>query len=182
MTTELTTHKDLARKIEELEKEYDALRYQDADGRFADFHAQRHTYISGIVAGGASVKTAQELARHSTPTLTIGRYSHARLHDLTGALEALPDLTPEETTQQPQAATGTDGKTPEVVRGQMRGQYNRKTLQDAAGSCESPPEENGNADRPKLLSINTLGEEQRNVAKWSGAGSNCRHLDFQSSA
>ena len=52
------------------------------------------TYVSGIVAGGASVKTAQELARHSSPTLTIGRYSHARLHDLQGALDALPSATP----------------------------------------------------------------------------------------
>ena len=42
------------------------------------------------MSGGASVKVAQELARHSTPVLTIGRYSHVRLHDLTGALEALP--------------------------------------------------------------------------------------------
>jgi len=30
-------------------------------GELADFHSQRHTYISAIVAGGASVKTAQEL-------------------------------------------------------------------------------------------------------------------------
>ncbi len=90
----------------------DFLQYQDADGRYADFHAQRHTYISAIVAGGASVKTCQELARHSTPTLTIGRYAHARLHDLTAALDALPDLaTPPATTATPQAmaATGTDG-------------------------------------------------------------------------
>jgi integrase/recombinase XerD len=47
----------------------DFLRYEDAAGQVADFHALRHTYISGIVAGGASVKTAQELARHSTPVL-----------------------------------------------------------------------------------------------------------------
>jgi len=54
------------------------LQYANAAGEVADFHAQRHTYISGIVAGGqASVKTCQDLARHSTPVLTIGRYSHA---------------------------------------------------------------------------------------------------------
>jgi len=88
----------------------DFLRYADAAGRVADFHATRHTYISGIVAGGASVKTAQELARHSTPVLTIGRYSHARLHDLTGALEALPDLQAEEPEAQAQRATGTDDR------------------------------------------------------------------------
>jgi len=91
----------------------DFLRYRDADGRVADFHATRHTYISGIVAGRPSVKTAQELARHSTPVLTIGRYSHARLHDLTGALDALPDLQPSGLDLQAQRATGTDGS-PEV--------------------------------------------------------------------
>src|SRR5690606_22427320 len=62
----------------------------DGSGRILDFHALRHTYISRLVASGASVKVAQELARHSTPTLTIGRYAHARLHDLTAALDALP--------------------------------------------------------------------------------------------
>ncbi len=65
-----------------------------------------------IVAGGASVKTAQELARHSTPVLTIGRYSHAQLHDIAGALDELPDLQPEEPKTERQAlrATGTDSK------------------------------------------------------------------------
>jgi hypothetical protein len=80
----------------------DFLKHIDADGRVLDFHGTRHTYISGIVAGGASVKTCQELARHSTPTLTIGRYSHARLHDLTAALDALPEC----------AAPGNDGNAP----------------------------------------------------------------------
>ena len=37
-----------------------------------------------------SVKVAQELARHGSPTLTIGRYSHVRLQDLRGALAAVP--------------------------------------------------------------------------------------------
>lgn len=70
----------------------DFLKYRNAAGRVVDFHATRHTYISGIVAGGASVKTAQELARHSDPSLTIGRYSHARPKDLQGALDTLPAM------------------------------------------------------------------------------------------
>ncbi len=65
----------------------------DTLGRVLDFHALRHTYITMIVQGGASVKVAQELARHSTPTLTIGRYAHAELQDRQAALSALPDLT-----------------------------------------------------------------------------------------
>jgi integrase len=92
----------------------DFLKYHNAAGEVADFHgATRHTYISGIVATGASVKTCQELARHSDPSLTIGRYSHARLHDLQGALEALPALSPEpegsEAERGALRATGTDG-------------------------------------------------------------------------
>jgi site-specific recombinase XerD len=51
----------------------DFLAYRDRDGRFIDFHALRHTYISRIVSGGASAKVAQHLARHSTVTLTLGR-------------------------------------------------------------------------------------------------------------
>ena len=70
----------------------DFLLYRNAVGEVVDFHSTRHTYISGIVAGGASVKTAQELARHSDPALTIGRYSHARRHDLQDALDGLPAL------------------------------------------------------------------------------------------
>ncbi len=85
----------------------DFLKHIDADGRVLDFHGTRHTYISGIVAGGASVKTCQELARHSTPTLTIGRYSHARLHDLTAALDALPDRSPRNRRNAP--GDGSDG-------------------------------------------------------------------------
>ncbi len=72
----------------------DFLRPIDSAGRVADFHGLRHTFISRVVASGASVKVAQELARHSTPTLTIGRYSHVRLHDLSEALEAVPGPTP----------------------------------------------------------------------------------------
>jgi integrase len=63
--------------------------YRDAAGRVADFHALRHCYISRIVASGASVKVCQELARHSTPALTIGLYAHADLAAKVDALEAL---------------------------------------------------------------------------------------------
>src|SRR5262249_56671488 len=71
----------------------DFLAYVDADGRYADFHALRHTYISRIVQSGASAKTAQTLARHSTVQLTLGRYAHASLLDLSAAVSALPPIT-----------------------------------------------------------------------------------------
>ena len=61
--------------------------YVDERGRYADFHSLRHTYVSRVVESGATVKVAQELARHSSPSLTIGRYSHVRLHDMGQALD-----------------------------------------------------------------------------------------------
>jgi hypothetical protein len=44
------------------------------------------------VASGANIKVAQELARHSTPTLTLGLYAHVQLPDQTRALDALPAI------------------------------------------------------------------------------------------
>jgi integrase len=58
----------------------------DEVGRVCDFHSLRHSYMSILVRSGASVKVVQELARHSTPTLTIGRYARVRLADVHGAL------------------------------------------------------------------------------------------------
>ena len=68
------------------------LSYCDGAGRVADFHALRHTFISNLAGAGVHPKTAQTLARHSTITLTMDRYSHVYRNDLTAALDALPDL------------------------------------------------------------------------------------------
>jgi integrase len=82
--------------------------YETASGT-ADFHALRAAYVSNLVASGASVKTCQTLARHSTPSLTIGVYAKASLHDIKGAVENLPDLTPRELAlAEPLAMTGTE--------------------------------------------------------------------------
>lgn len=65
---------------------------QDSEGRIVDFHGARHTFISIVVASGASVKEAQVLARHSTPVLTMNRYAHVRLHNLAARVPALPAM------------------------------------------------------------------------------------------
>jgi hypothetical protein len=67
--------------------------YRDASGRVADFHALRHTFIPNLAAGGVHPKVAQSLARHSTITLTMNRYSHTHAGDEVAALGVLPDLT-----------------------------------------------------------------------------------------
>jgi len=90
------------------------LAYQDAAGRFADFHAFRHTFISNLAAGGVHPKTAQQLARHSTIVLTMDHYSHMRREDLAAALNTLPNLSAPE--RQAQAATGTTGNCENIAR------------------------------------------------------------------
>jgi len=87
----------------------DFLAYRDGAGRVVDFHALRHPYISRLVASGANIKVAQELARHSTATLTLGRYAHVQLVDQTRALDALPAIEAPRANVAALAATGTWG-------------------------------------------------------------------------
>ena len=98
----------------------DFLAYVDSSGRFADFHALRHSYITLITQGGVHPKLAQRLARHSDINLTMNRYSHTLLADEAEALDVLPsfpslfDTTHNE--RQALAATGTDDMTPTVPK------------------------------------------------------------------
>jgi len=83
------------------------LAYQDAAGRFADFHALRHTCGSLLAASGTHPKVAQSIMRHSTIDLTMSRYTHVFAGQEADAIAALPDLdaTP---ARQSAKATGTD--------------------------------------------------------------------------
>ena len=66
--------------------------YRDASDRVFDFHSLRHEFISNLARCGAHPKEAQALARHSTITLTMDRYTHLGIVDLSAALERLPQL------------------------------------------------------------------------------------------
>ena len=66
--------------------------YRDESGRYADFHVLRHTFITNLANGGVHPKVAQALARHSTITLTMDRYSHTLTGDQADALDVLPDF------------------------------------------------------------------------------------------
>jgi len=58
----------------------------------ADFHSLRVSFISHLVASGASVKVCQELARHSSPVLTFQAYARAGEGEKIAALSALRPL------------------------------------------------------------------------------------------
>ena len=68
----------------------DFLKYCNAAGRYADFHATRHTFISNLSRCGVRPKLAQSLARHSDINLTMQVYSHVELEDQNAAIAAMP--------------------------------------------------------------------------------------------
>jgi len=85
----------------------------DDAGHMFDFHALRHQFISNLARGKVHPKEAQLLARHSTISLTMDRYTHLGIVDLTAALDALPMLPGEGPASEAAElrATGTDGPT-----------------------------------------------------------------------
>jgi integrase len=87
----------------------DFLVYCDAAGRYADFHALRHSFITMVGKAGVSPREHQDLARHSTYALT-SRYSHSRLYDLAAAVQSLPIPMKGKPQAEALKATGTDGK------------------------------------------------------------------------
>ncbi len=77
----------------------DFLRYQDSKKRYADFHANRHTFITNLCRAGVSPKIAQSLARHSTIRLTMDLYTHLDDKDKIEGIHALRGLGGEGTKQ-----------------------------------------------------------------------------------
>ena len=81
--------------------------YRDSAGRYADFHALRHTCGSLLAASGTHPKVAQSIMRHSSIELTMSRYSHVFAGQESDAVAALPNLDAAPVKQRARA-TGTD--------------------------------------------------------------------------
>lgn len=97
----------------EARKESDFLTYQDEDGLFADFHSNRHTFVSNLGKANVPLTTAQKLARHHDPKLTANIYTHLEVSDQAGAIASLPPppvAGPCESDQNTLRPTGTDGQ------------------------------------------------------------------------
>ena len=129
---------------------------------YADFHALRHTYLTMLGRNGVDLRTAQELAGHSTPILTA-RYSHRRLHDLAGAVNKLPALVPPMPmipVGVPLRMTGTDGDSgvvPGVVAGGIRPHC-------VAPMCTLGIFGGSSADTPEPLEMKGAGASQHRPA------------------
>ena len=61
---------------------------KDLPGTDHDFHSLRHTFITNLARAGVHPKLAQELARHSTITLTMEFYTHLTLPERAQAIAA----------------------------------------------------------------------------------------------
>jgi len=70
----------------------DFLKYIDSHGRYADFHSNRHTFITHLSQVGVLPHDAQELARHSDVRLTMNLYTHVSLEDKAKAIAKLAGL------------------------------------------------------------------------------------------
>ncbi len=98
------------RKERRERRDSDFLNYVDSEGRYADFHSLRHSYVTALVKGNVAPRVAQSLARHSTITLTMDRYSHLATGDAAKGLDALPNLGKPEPKQETAKAEGTTGR------------------------------------------------------------------------
>ena len=68
----------------------DFLAYESNENVFADFHANRHTFITNLGKSGVSPKLAQTLARHSDIRLTFDVYTHVDQNEQSVAVSTLP--------------------------------------------------------------------------------------------
>lgn len=139
----------------------DFLCYRDHDGKQADFHALRHTYLSRLGRSGASPKAMQRLARHSTVELTLGRYTHAGLYDLAEAVERLPSLPVESGDQRqvtPLRATGTDGNRKSVVA-PLVAPVGAKSCRTMTTADEIEPSRSRQFPSSQVLSLSTIEDD-----------------------
>ncbi len=159
--------------------------YQDAAGKFCDFHSLRHTTGSMLAAAGVSPKVAQSIMRHSTIELTLGRYSHIYKGQETDAIAALPDLSRPSQAAQQAKATGTD----DIIPLETPAKILAKSLAKNCGKIGILANIDGqiaeNQDCSKAaFSSEKHGFSAKNGKKgnWAEADLNRRHMDFQSIA
>jgi integrase len=92
--------------------------YRDERGRYADWHALRHSFITMVAKSGVAPATAMQLARHSDINLTLGRYAHVELtvqHTALQTLRGLDESSPAVSTSGTPAASAKSNPVPAVV-------------------------------------------------------------------
>jgi site-specific recombinase XerD len=125
--------------------------YADDAGRVFDFHGLRHHFITNLAKAGVPPKVAQTLARHSTITLTLDRYSHVGISDVVGGLDALPPLPSDDSRAEGQTmqATGTDNARPTEAPVMRR--VVRPSVPEASSALSTKVRENEKASNEAMV-------------------------------
>jgi integrase len=87
----------------------------DERGRTVDVHAMRMTLATMLNRAGVAPRTAQEIMRHSDIRLTMSTYTDAKLLNVSGALDSLPKLTPDEKSDDKRDSMRATGTTDSVA-------------------------------------------------------------------
>ena len=173
-----------------LRKDLDAagIPYQDEDGRYADFHALRHTFITNLALGGTAPKVTMDLARHSDINMTMSRYSHTVLEDRAKAVQALPDLDANRAAEALRA-TGTDAIGTEMINNPGNegniSEYISESLTEGvkpvASVGSASQSHAGQRDRRKALKnrdLAAVGSAPGTVGKTADGGIRTHNLSF----
>jgi len=138
-------------------KASDFLEYQDHDGLFADFHANRHTFISNLSKAQVPLAMGQKLARHHDPKLTANTYTHLELHDKAAAIESLP-APPK--VEPPKDGADDSAEAVEQVHPEVAAEPLRATGTDGhqAGTLSQPC----HGSPPEMAQIGTMGHKPEN--------------------
>ena len=135
--------------------------YVDASGRIADFHALRVTYITAIVKGGATVKQAQSLSRHSDPKLTLNVYAKLGINDLASALDALPAVEKSCSNVAAMKAAGTDDTGMAGARNRLRNGLQDDHLEGLAAALATIPQSEQASVVAHVAALANLSPEKR---------------------
>ncbi len=90
----------------------------EVNGRVADFHGLRVSFITALSRAGVHPRTAMELARHGSIGLTMSVYTKLELHDTAAAVAMLPNLSPD---SRADVVTGTEGDSERYHRRYQKG-------------------------------------------------------------
>ncbi len=152
--------------------------YRDDAGKVADFHSLRHTFISNLAAGGVHPKVAQSLARHSTITLTMDRYTHSYHGEQAAALEVLPDLSPSD--RKKNQATGTDGvdTSPKNLARHLSQKHGRsETSQDSGILKHDKIDRSLNDSKARENKDFPENSRVKSTSRWGGRAVECTGLE-----
>ncbi len=120
--------------------------YADDRGRYADFHALRHTFGTNLAKAGVSVRESMELMRHTDMRLTTKVYTDPRAFNLSAAVETLPSTSGPDF--QRAKATGSAGNGGSVFMGSAMGSaIARQGAQGGADWHNGPRESVGRFDQ-----------------------------------